>query len=150
MSYVPDAIDLRILEELKVDANRPRKEISAKLAIAESNLSRRIANLKYHKIIRRFTVDLGHGELGYLTEAFSRIRIKDQEHLDRIEKYLAKEDAAVYVARVFGQWDLLVGWRTKNNAELFDVTKRLGENTIGSSTETEIVIQTLKGSLLSP
>lgn len=52
-----DAIDQRLLELLRQDANRPLKTLAAEVSLSRSSVRDRIARMRKSGVIRRFTIE---------------------------------------------------------------------------------------------
>lgn len=124
-----DRLHYAIIGQLARDATRKRQEIALELDISQGSLSKRIASLVAHKIIKRFTVELDLGKLGLNTHAISLIKLEHQseEKLREIEDRLKTISSATEYASMLGDYDFFVRWMCRDNDHLVSEVRHLLE-----------------------
>jgi Lrp/AsnC family leucine-responsive transcriptional regulator len=95
MQITLDAIDIRILEELQVDAGQANQDLAAAVHVSAATALRRVRRLSQAGLIERRIALLAADQVGGL-QALVEVQLDRQgaEHLDAFEA-LAVADAAV-------------------------------------------------------
>ncbi|MBW2143217.1 MAG: Lrp/AsnC family transcriptional regulator, partial [Deltaproteobacteria bacterium] len=111
-----DALDLKLIEELRIDALQPQKDLAPKLGTSPSTIGRRLQRLLDEKII--YVVALvDPAVLGYNTRA--TIGINAQPHrVDAVARELASSRNVHHIVINTGYFDLIVSTDFKGPAEL--------------------------------
>ena len=122
MAYTPDAIDMHILSELKVDSRKPIKEIAKSTKLRPSTVHSRIQRLIKNKVIEKFTVQLNNQAIG---ENFIVFMLVDtSKDLDAL---FFRNSHIKEVFGVTGEYDLLIKLKFANveqfNAFLLSLRK---------------------------
>ena len=114
-------IKLRLLNELIVDASKPRKQIAADLRVSESYVSKMAKELEYENLILKTTVHANYRELGYTGHYVSVFSLVSQRQdlIEDLVSLLMEMEEAIEVASVYGaDGDILVRWLCRDAEEL--------------------------------
>ncbi len=101
-----DALDMKILRALQVDARKPIVQIAKEVNANEATVRRRIEKLFRDGIIERFTVVLDYHKLGRVIKAFIGLRVEPAK-LKTIAEHLAKHPDTQVVYRTSGDTDIV-------------------------------------------
>ncbi len=116
-----DPIDIRIIEELTIDARIPLVQLSKKLKVSNTLVHQRLKKLKDTGILGVSTFRLDPWKLGYQTSAFTQIMLTNSIHHNRVEDELSKIGEIVECVNISGRYALLVKIYAKNNRHLRDI-----------------------------
>lgn len=113
-----DHIDVQILRALHADARRSNRALALEVPLSPPAIGERIARMERLGVIRGYRVDIGWAEAGYPMLVHMAISLGAGSNLaDVIEALRAiPQLAAAHV--VTGQWDVLVRFRIRNQADL--------------------------------
>jgi len=101
-----DAVDLKILEELKNNSRMSYNEISERINKTEATVRRRVQKLKDENIIRRFTIDY---EVDSKPKVSATIKIEpDFKDIKRILSELRNIEEINVIWRLSGDCGLLM------------------------------------------
>ncbi len=101
-----DVIDIKILEELKMDSRMSFNEISKRIMKTEATVRRRVKKLRDNGIIKRFTIDY---EIDTKPKTSATIKIEpDFKDIKRILSELKKIDEITAIWRLSGDCGLLM------------------------------------------
>lgn len=127
MTTSPDRLDIKILRELQIDADRPVGEIAAKVNLSLNACWRRIRRLEEHGYIRRRVALLDAGKLGVGMTVFVSVRAAEHS-----EAWLLDFAAAVRgipeiveLHRTSGETDYILKLLVSDVADYDRVYKRL-------------------------
>ncbi|MBW1902840.1 MAG: Lrp/AsnC family transcriptional regulator [Deltaproteobacteria bacterium] len=138
-----DALDLKLIEELRIDALQPQKDLAPKLGTSPSTIGKRLQRLLDEKII--YVVALvDPAVLGYNTRA--TIGINAQPHrVDAVARELASSRNVHHIVINTGYFDLIVSTDFKGPAELSKFVREDLGNIHGLvSHETMVCLETTK------
>ncbi|MEM1323778.1 MAG: Lrp/AsnC family transcriptional regulator [Bacteroidota bacterium] len=116
-----DPIDVRILNELTVDARIPLIQLSKKLKVSNTLIHQRMKKLRAAGIIGQATFRLDPWRLGYETSAYTQIMLEDAKHHREVEKKLSGIPEIVECVNISGRYALLVKIYARNNRHLRDI-----------------------------
>ena len=116
-----DPIDVRILEELTLDAKIPFVKLSKKLKVSNTLIHQRIRKMQLAGIIKNATYNLDPWKLGYQTSAYTQIMLTDSKHHRKVEEALGKIPEIIECVNIAGRYALLVRIYAKNNRHLRDI-----------------------------
>lgn len=116
-----DPFDLRIINELTVDARIPLIQLSKKLKVSNTLIHQRIKKLKEEGILKTASYQLDPWKLGYQTSAYTQIMLTDSKQHRIVEKELEKIPEIVECVNISGRYAVLVRIFAKNNRHLRDV-----------------------------
>jgi len=101
-----DVIDIKILEELKMDSRMSFNEISKRIMKTEATVRRRVKKLKEDGIIKRFTIDY---EIDTKPKTSATIKIEpDFKDIKRILNELKEIEEITAIWRLSGDCGLLM------------------------------------------
>ncbi len=105
-----DAIDLRIINELQVDARRSNKDLAAACGVSPSTMLHRVRALEACGVIRGYHAAIDPAALGRSVEAFVSVRLQPktpaavEEFMDAVWTL----DETIAVTKLTGAYDVLV------------------------------------------
>lgn len=146
----PDALDVRLLDLLRVDSRTPLSRLAAALGIAASTVHARLARLIDTGVIRRFTVAVDPAALGYDTEALVSVRIRPgaRSQLTAFAEQLKSHPQVAQFFYVAGAEDFVIHYRGRNRQDLRDfVTDHLSAQQIVAATNTSLIFEHETGPL---
>ncbi len=101
-----DVIDIKILEELKMDSRMSFNEISKRIMKTEATVRRRVKKLREDGIIKRFTIDY---EIDTKPKTSATIKIEpDFKDIKRILNELKEIEEITAIWRLSGDCGLLM------------------------------------------
>lgn len=100
-----DALDMKIIKSLQVDARKPIVQIAKEVDANEATVRRRIERLLKIGIIERFTVVLDYHKLGRVIKAFIGLRVEPAK-LKKIVEHLSKHPDIQVLYRTSGDTDI--------------------------------------------
>ncbi len=103
---VIDALDMKIIRALQVDARKPIVKIAKEVDANEATVRRRIDKLLRDGIIERFTVVLDYHKLGRVIKAFIGLRVEPAK-LKVIAEHLVKHPDTQVLYRTSGDTDIV-------------------------------------------
>jgi len=138
-----DAIDVRIMQELTLDARMPFVQLSKKLKVSNTLIHQRIKKLKDLGILQGTTYKVNAWKLGYKTSAYTQIILKDSKHHREVENELKKIEEIVECVNIAGPYALMVKIFAFNNRHLRDIIYEKIQTIEGvESTNTTISFET--------
>lgn len=115
-----DAIDIKLLNELKENARENIASLSKKLGIPRTTVHYRIKRLVDEGIIEKFTVKPNYKKLDLGTTAFILARYDPDSGLSQREvaERIAALDGVYEVHIISGEWDMIIKVRAPNAEEV--------------------------------
>ncbi len=138
-----DEINRVILEELQKDARVSFKKIAKKAGVSEAAIFLRVRKLQEEGIISGFTAIVSPEKVGKSLTAFVLIRGEPQK-LPEILAALSKIDGICELHDVTGNYYAIAKIRTGNREELTKILDAIGSIQGIISTETAIVLKSVK------
>lgn len=138
-----DDVDRKILAILQKNGRTPLREISKEVGLAESTIYERIKRLKERGVIKKFTVILDPGALGFHILAVVLFKCKDGMYSSVAEE-LKKYPEIVEVYETTGNYDMLVKIRTRSSEELNSFLDKMGAIQGVEATHTMVVLKVHK------
>lgn len=121
-----DDIDLKILAELQRDASISVPKLSKKINANSSVVYSRIKRLTKKQLIKRFTIEVNDGALGYTVSAMIGMNI-DSKVREQILDEMLQMDSIRDIYEVTGRFDLLIKVKAKSLEELHEtVSAKIG------------------------
>lgn len=148
-----DAIDLRLLDLLQRDAGLTNEKLGEMVGASASAVHRRIAKLRTRGIIRSVAAQVDQARLGRPLTFIAALEIerKDPALYDRLQRWLAAEDAVQQAYNVTGSSDFIVVI-TAATVEQYDelMNEMLAANPNVRKYVTNVVLRSFKKSLFVP
>ena len=115
-----------VLVELIKDSDRPRKQIASVLGMSESEFSRTVGSLRERGIIKKFTVDIDYGKIGYPDTGIFMFSLNDRNQAEGILPKLAEINEIIEIHEVFSEdHDIIVKIMCEDNKRIREVCKRI-------------------------
>lgn len=140
-----DHKDLKILSMLQEDGRASYAEIAKKLEMSEAAVYSRVQKLLKNRIIKKIQAVLDPEKLGYEVTAFVAVTAQPPKYAKILEE-LSKIPEILEVHDVTGQHYCLVKVKTRNKEDLAKILDKIGSLDGVTSTETRIVLRTIKES----
>jgi DNA-binding Lrp family transcriptional regulator len=110
-AYMISDTDHKILVALERGAYRPDAEtIAPELKTTNRFFWKTVESFLEKRIIRKFTIDINYGKVGFSTHAISVVKLKDQSSAESFVEKIKKIREAVEVYTVFGEQDYCIRW----------------------------------------
>ena len=138
-----DNKDLKILSILQEDGRAPYSEIARKMGMSEAAVYSRIQKLIKNHVIKKIQAILDPEKLGYKVTAFISVTAQPAKYNKTLEA-LSKFSEILEIHDVTGQHYCLVKVRTRDKEDLAKILDRIGTLDGVTSTETKIVLRTIK------
>ncbi len=119
--YQFDALDLRILQELSVNARIPYSSLAEQLKVSNSLIHQRIKKLQESGVLEQPVYQLNFELLGYETSAFTQIMVTNVRFIPDIINALEQIPEIVECVNIAGRYALIVRILAYNNTHLRDV-----------------------------
>jgi Lrp/AsnC family transcriptional regulator for asnA, asnC and gidA len=137
-----DDKDIKIIDNLIENASISIPKLSKKIGINSSVVYSRIKRLLRRKVIKKYTIELNEGVLGYAVPAIIGLNI-DSKQRDSILKELQNILGVRSISEVTGRFDLIIELRSKTLDELHKmVSDKVGK--INGVLRTETFIELTK------
>lgn len=118
--------NLELIETLEENAREPFVKIARKFRVSETAVRKRIKKLEKEGVIKRYTVEVDYGKLGFNVDALIGVDASPEHYLSAIEKLrLMKEIKALYSSA--GDHMLLIRCIFKTSEELANFVKKINE-----------------------
>lgn len=138
-----DNKDLKILSILQEDGRAPYSEIARKMGMSEAAVYSRIQKLIKNHVIKKIQAILDPEKLGYKVTAFISVTAQPAKY-NKVLEALSKLSEILEIHDVTGQHYCLVKVRTRDKEDLAKILDRIGTLDGVTSTETKIVLRTIK------
>lgn len=115
-----DERDEKIIDILRRDSRTPNTEIAEELGVSETSVRNRIKELKESGVIRRFTLDVDPGKLGYDSVALVGADVEPDKYLSVAEE-LAKFDSIRDVSLTTGDHMIMMEIWAESGEELTEI-----------------------------
>jgi Lrp/AsnC family transcriptional regulator, leucine-responsive regulatory protein len=141
-----DDVDLRLLEELEKDADRPNVEMARIVGLSPAATLKRIRRLKDEGVIRSIRARLDVGELGFPLQVYVMCTLDqhDERANQRFEAAIKKIANVVRADWVTGETDALLQVVARDVAELQKVLMLLSSGAGASRILTLLRLEELK------
>ncbi len=116
-----DPIDIRILNELTLDARVPLIQLSKKMKVSNTLIHQRIKKMRESGILETATYKLDPWKMGYQTSAYTQIMLENSKFHKEVEKKLENVNEIVECVNIAGRYALMVKIHAKNNRHLRDI-----------------------------
>lgn len=138
-----DQTDVKILENLLVDARVSSRQMARKTGVSVGTVIAKIRRMKQEGIIKGYSAVLDHEKLGYELTVVTEITVSKGKLLE-MEKQIGKIPNVCAVYDVTGSTDAIAIAKFKNRGELSDFTKGLLAMPFVERTNTHVVLATVK------
>jgi Lrp/AsnC family leucine-responsive transcriptional regulator len=140
-----DAIDTKIIDELKDNARLPASAIAKKVNLSVPAVLERMKKLSQNGVIERYTVRLNRKTMGCALLAFVMVRLNAGAEIQAFRAHILSYPCVLECHHIAGEYDYLLKVATSDTDALerflTDELKKL-EGVAG--TNTQIVLTTLK------
>lgn len=140
-----DDIDYAIINLLKNDSRLSIREISKMINRSPSTISERIRKLENKGVIKRYTITIDHGRLGYKLNAITLLQV-DGAHIEDVEKMLMTEPNVRAVYDITGEYDVAIITTFRDSEELDRFIKKMLKNPYIKRSVTNIILRIVKES----
>jgi len=141
--YGLDRKDWKIVKILQENGRASYSEISKKIGMSEAAVYSRVQKLLKLGIIKKIQAVVDAEKVGYVVTAFISITVQPAKY-ERVLKNLSAIPEVLEVHDVTGEHYCLVKVRARSNEELAEILDRIGGLDGVTSTETKIVLRTIK------
>lgn len=127
-----DNYDISILELLSENARLTYAEIGRIIALSQSATKERVLNLMDSGVIKKYSVEIDYGKLGYSLKAIISLKFKNDEFrrfIDDVHKF----PEILHCKRVTGEYCLVADCVLRDSSHLENVIDRLIEYGIPST-----------------
>jgi DNA-binding Lrp family transcriptional regulator len=138
-----DAIDRRILEEMRTDCRRSYRQLAEAVGLSPASLMERVKKLEKGGYVKGYSARLDFLRLGYEFMAIVQISISHGSLLDAQEK-IARLPGVAAVYDVTGQYDSIAILMCKSRSELSALVKRILAVPHVEKTNTNMVLNVVK------
>ena len=142
-SYRPDEVDLALMQALQKDGRKPFSELSAKLGVVVSTVSKRYQKLVEEGILK-IIGRVDPNKIGYNAYACILIKISSVSQLSDIATKLTDLPEVSFLALRTGEYDLELNVMCRNNDHLLDLMQRLHLIEGIQNTETHMYLKVYK------
>ena len=144
-----DESNRKILNALLDNQEKRQKAIASEIGLSDGRFSDRKKKLQEEGIIKKFTIEIDYGMLGYTVTGYFHIQIieKDPQHTQPVEDFLAGHPNIIEIYELFGKsHDYLVKIMCRSNEELRSIGSEISalENVNTGEAYTYPVARTLK------
>ncbi|MBI2138300.1 Lrp/AsnC family transcriptional regulator [Candidatus Woesearchaeota archaeon] len=144
-SYL-DSLDLKIIDFLTKDGRMPYLQIAKLLKLSESAIRKRVKNLEERGVIKKYTIYVDHGKVGFGNVAFVGVDVDGEKYFD-VAKNLKTIDQVKFAATSTGDHMFMLEVWAKDNDEMHDVCQQIKRIEGVTRICPAIVKDTLKGEL---
>ncbi|MEM6761201.1 MAG: Lrp/AsnC family transcriptional regulator [Pseudomonadota bacterium] len=148
-----DAMDLRILALLQVDATTPVAEIANEVGLSQTPCWRRIRRMRELGIIKRTVAVVDPEALGldFVSYASVKLAVPSRDNMDRFDKMVTRWPEVVSCERVTGAVDYLIKVLAPD-IKAYDafLRDRLLATDLVTDVQSRIVVSTVKNTTALP
>lgn len=141
-----DRTDIGIIGALSKNSRTPFLQIAKRLKVSESTIRKRVANLEKNGVIRRYSLVLDTGKVGFENVALIGVDVMPEKYLD-IAKKISGFSEVKYAASTTGNHMFMLQVMAKTDDELRDFSERLKKLDGVTRICPAIIKNTLKGDL---
>ncbi|MBS7624288.1 Lrp/AsnC family transcriptional regulator [Candidatus Bathyarchaeota archaeon] len=138
-----DDLDLQIVRLLQEDSRISYNKIADKLRISVGTAYNRVKRLEKMGVLRGYTALVDPVKVGYGTTAIIFIQAEGA-HLVEVENEIAKNENAIAVYDITGDFDIAVIARFRDRAELNSFVKKILSMPHVRRTVTNVVLNVVK------
>ena len=141
-----DKLDLGIIGILSKNSRTPFMEIARRLKVSESTIRKRVAGLEKKEVIKKYSLVIDTGKIGFDNVALIGIDVAPEKYLD-VAKKLAELDEVRFAASSTGDHMFMLEVWTRNGEELRALSEKLKGLDGVTRICPAIIKDTLKGAL---
>lgn len=141
-----DKIDLSIIEELSKNSRTSFVEIGKRLKVSESTIRKRVSALERKGIIKKYSLVVDTGKIGFENVALIGVDVAAERYLD-IAKKLRNIDGVRFAASTTGDHMFMLQVWARDNEELGVISEKLKGIDGVTRICPAIIKDTLKGNL---
>ncbi|WMS41761.1 Lrp/AsnC family transcriptional regulator [Acuticoccus sp. MNP-M23] len=148
-----DAIDVRILRAMQVDASRSVAEIGAEVGLSQTPCWRRIKRLRDSGIIRSVVAILDSEALGLGFKAYALVKLSmpSTQNMERFDAFVSRCPEVVMCERITGAVDYLIKVISTDIKEYDEFLRhKLLASDLVSDVQSRIVVATVKDTTALP
>lgn len=121
-----DALDVRILKCLSLDARMANQEIAGRLGVSFNTVKNRIAGLEKRGVIQAYRIFIDLAKIGrtYYKALITTGRYGEEDEKGLLT-FCAFEPAVVYLVECFGEWDMELEVEVADEEEFRGIMSRL-------------------------
>lgn len=138
-----DQKDLQILQILQENGRASYSKIAKKIGMSEAAVYSRVQKLFRLKVVKRIQAIVDSEKLGYEVTAFIMINAQPSKY-EKVLESLSSIPEVLEVHDVTGEHYCLIKVKAKSNEELAKILDEVGRLDGVISTETKIVLRTIK------
>lgn len=138
-----DALDERIIEQLRTDGRKSYRDIARSLSISLSTVSNRIKTLEKDGVIRGYSAIVDPEKLGYTLTAIINLKISGGKLLE-VQRIIAKDPHVQAVFDITGDWDSMIRAHFKETRDLNAFIKRILTIPEVERTNTQLILNIVK------
>jgi len=120
-NYEIDNIDLSILNILTKNAKKPYTDVARKVHVSGGTVHVRMNKLEDAGIVRRATLDLDYGKLGYSLTAFLGVYLAKSSLYDTVFEQLTMIDEIITIHYTTGNYSMFLKLLCKDTTHLKDI-----------------------------
>ena len=121
INYEIDNVDLSILNILTKDAKKPYTDVARKVHVSGGTVHVRMNKLEDAGIVRRATLDLDYGKLGYSLTAFLGVYLAKSSLYDSVFEQLTMIDEIITIHYTTGNYSMFLKLLCKDTTHLKDI-----------------------------
>lgn len=138
-----DEVDLKILRMLQENARTPFSKIASSIGVSEATVHLRVQKLKRLGIIKGFRAVLDPAKVGKGLTAIVLVKADPMKYKEALRK-VASIDDVYEIYDVTGEYYAVLKIRASNRDSLAKIIDRIGEIEGITSTQTMVVLRTIK------
>ena len=121
INYEIDNVDLSILNILTKDAKKPYTDVARKVHVSGGTVHVRMNKLEDAGIVRRATLDLDYGKLGFSLTAFLGVYLAKSSLYDTVFEQLTMIDEIITIHYTTGTYSMFLKLMCKDTSHLKDI-----------------------------
>lgn len=142
-----DETDLSLLDQLRVNAKQPIKEIAKAIGVHHNTLLQRLKRLERLGVIRKYVASVDFQKTGLDLHVIILMKVISGRPGDTSQfKEILKMNELEALYATTGAWDAVSLWRVRNREHLNDIIRRMNGCKTISDTHTQIVLYPYKDS----
>lgn len=140
-----DAVDRRILRELRGDARMSWRDLGERVHLSPTSAADRVRRMERAGVIEGYTVRIDPEALGRTVRAVVDVSLGPGDQVDRFEAALAERDEVVFAAYVTGTADYSINVECEGAEGLDAFVRWLRADAGVARTETKLLLRVVTG-----